>query len=89
MRVMNIKLIIAYDGTDYHGWQIQKNGITVQETVKNAVKKVTGEDVNVIGCGRTDAGVHSFGQTANFKTNSTLDIEKFPIAINSKIKKKI
>ena len=66
MSVMNIKLIIAYDGTAYHGWQIQKNGITVQESVKNAVKKVTGEDVNVVGCGRTDAGVHALNYVCNF-----------------------
>ena len=50
----NIKLKIQYDGTDYHGWQIQKNDITVQETVKKAVQKIVNEDVHLTGCGRTD-----------------------------------
>lgn len=80
---MNIKLIIAYDGTSYHGWQIQKNGITVQETIKKAVKKVTGEDVNVIGCGRTDAGVHALNYSCNFKTEASIPADRFKNAINT------
>ena len=54
----NIKLKIQYDGTDYHGWQIQKNDITVQETVKKAVQKIVNEDVHLTGCGRTDLSIH-------------------------------
>lgn len=82
---MNIKLTIEYDGTEYHGWQIQKNGITVQESIKNAVKKVTGEDVNVIGCGRTDAGVHALNYVCNFKTQSKIPPQKFKDALNSRL----
>lgn len=82
---MNIKLTIEYDGTGYHGWQIQKNGITVQECIKNAVKKVTGEDVNVIGCGRTDSGVHALNYVCNFKTQSNIPPQKFKDALNSRL----
>ena len=55
----NIKLIIQYDGTAYHGWQTQKNAVSVQETVEKALKKLLKEDVRVTGCGRTDTGVHA------------------------------
>ncbi len=89
MSVMNIKLIIAYDGTAYHGWQIQKNGITVQEAVREAVKKVTGEAVNVIGCGRTDAGVHALNYACNFKTESSIPADRFKNALNTYLPKDI
>jgi tRNA pseudouridine38-40 synthase len=54
-----IKITIEYDGTNYCGWQIQANGISIQETVKNAIHKLTGEDISLIGASRTDAGVHA------------------------------
>ena len=82
---MNIKLTIEYDGSAYHGWQIQKNGITVQESIKRAVKKITGEEVNVIGCGRTDSGVHALNYVCNFKTSSTIPPCKFKDALNSRL----
>lgn len=82
---MNMKLILSYDGTAYHGWQIQKNGITVQETVKKAIKRITGEDVNLIGCGRTDAGVHALNYSCNFKTNTNIPPERFKGAVNSQL----
>ena len=63
----NIKLKIQYDGTDYHGWQIQKNDITVQEIVKKAVQKIVNEDVHLTGCGRTDTGVATFSQIQEYR----------------------
>ncbi len=80
---MNIKLTLQFDGTAYHGWQIQKNAVTIQETVKNAVEKITGENVNLIGCGRTDTGVHAENYICNFHTSSSIPPEKFPYALNS------
>ena len=71
------------------GWQKQPNKLNIQGTIEKAISEITGEQVDLIASGRTDAGVHSFGQVANFKTNSTLPVEKFIFAINSKIKKSI
>lgn len=76
-------IVIEYDGTNYHGWQYQKNAVTVQETVTHAIKKITGEKVDLIGSSRTDAGVHAFYQVANFKTNTKIPSEKLPYALNS------
>ncbi len=85
----NIKLTIEYDGKKFNGWQKQPNKLNIQGEIENAIKEITGEEVELIASGRTDAGVHAFGQVANFKTNSDLPIEKFAIAINSKLKKSI
>ena len=85
----NIKLTIEYDGKKFNGWQKQPDKLNIQGEIENAIKEITGEEVELIGSGRTDAGVHAFGQVANFKTNSNLPIEKFAIAINSKLKKSI
>ena len=85
----NIKLKIQYDGTDYHGWQIQKNDITVQETVKKAVQKIVNEDVHLTGCGRTDTGVHAENYVCNFFTNSRIPSEKLPYALNTYLPNKI
>lgn len=79
----NIKIILKFAGTNYHGWQIQKNGITVQECLNNALFSVTGEKINAVGCGRTDAGVHALGFVASFKTAASIPVEKFPYAINT------
>lgn len=79
----NIRIIIEYDGTNYNGWQIQKNGPSIQEEIQKALKKITGEDINIIGAGRTDAGVHARGQTANFVTKSKIPADKFAWALNS------
>lgn len=78
----NIKLVIEYDGTNYLGWQKQKNGITVQSAVEEAIHKLTKETVEVIGCSRTDSGVHAEGYVCNFKTNSKVPTEKFKEALN-------
>ncbi len=79
---MRIKLFLAYDGTDFCGWQRQKNGVSVQETVENAIFSLTDEKVSVTGSGRTDAGVHAAGQVAHFDTKSSIPPEKFYKALN-------
>lgn len=86
---MRIKLTIEYDGTEYCGWQIQPNGITIQQRINEAVKAVTGEDVCVTGSGRTDAGVHALGQVAHFDTSSRIPAERFAPALNSALPKDI
>lgn len=78
-----IKLTIEYDGTNYHGWQIQKNANTIQETVEKAISKLIGERIGVVGCSRTDVGVHAYGQVAHFLTNSNIPGDKFSYAINN------
>lgn len=85
----NIKLTIEYDGKDFNGWQKQPNKLNIQGEIERAIENVTGEKVELIASGRTDAGVHALGQVANFKTNSKMAIEKIPIAINSQVKKSI
>ena len=85
----NIKLTIEYDGKDFNGWQKQPAKLNIQGTIEKAIEEVTGEVTTLNSSGRTDAGVHSFGQVANFKTNSNIPIEKIPIAINTKLKKTI
>ena len=85
----NIKLTIEYDGKGFNGWQKQPNKLNIQGEIEAVIEGITGEKVELAASGRTDAGVHSFGQVANFKTNSNSPIEKFPIAINSKLKKSI
>ncbi len=85
----NIKLTIEYDGKDFNGWQKQPNKLNIQGTIEQAIKCITGEDVELNASGRTDAGVHAIGQVANFKTDSKIPIEKFAIAINSRLKKSI
>ena len=85
----NIKLIIEYDGKGFNGWQKQPNKLNIQGEIEKAISEITNEKIELIASGRTDAGVHSLGQTANFKTNSNISIDKIPIAINSKLKKSI
>ena len=85
----NIKLTIEYDGKDFNGWQKQPTKLNIQGTIEQAIKQITGEEVQLDASGRTDAGVHAFGQVANFKTNSQIPIDKFAIAINSKLKRSI
>ena len=85
----NIKLTIEYDGKDFNGWQKQPTKLNIQGEIERAIEIVTGEKVELIASGRTDAGVHSLGQIANFKTNSKLPLQKFPVALNSKLKKSI
>ena len=85
----NIKLTIEYDGKDFNGWQKQPNKLNIQGSIEQAIYQITGEEVELNASGRTDAGVHALGQVANFKTNSNIPIEKFAIAINTKLKRSI
>jgi tRNA pseudouridine38-40 synthase len=85
----NIKLTIEYDGKDFNGWQKQPTKLNIQGEIEKTIESITGEKVELIASGRTDAGVHALAQVANFKTNSNLPIEKFAVAINSKLKKSI
>ncbi len=79
----NIKLIIEYDGTNFSGWQIQKDKRTIEEELETALAKILKEEVKVIGSGRTDAGVHAMGQVANFKTDKTIKPEELLYALNT------
>lgn len=81
----NIKLTIEYDGTNYCGWQKQKSGRTVQETIEKAISKIVKEEVSINGSSRTDSGVHAKGMVANFITNSSVPPERFREAINTKL----
>ncbi|MEJ2617474.1 MAG: tRNA pseudouridine(38-40) synthase TruA [Ignavibacteriaceae bacterium] len=89
IKIYNYKLVIEYDGTNYAGWQIQPNAPTVQQVISDAIKILTKENINLIGSGRTDSGVHSLGQTANFKTEKVINIFKFIYSLNSILPKDI
>ena len=80
-----IKLTIAYDGTNYCGWQIQPNGITIEEILNKALSKMTGEEILVIGASRTDSGVHAMGNVAVFDTDTTIPAEKIAVALNQRL----
>ena len=80
-----MKLTIAYDGTNYCGWQIQPNGITIEEVMNKALSKLTGEGIQVIGASRTDSGVHAMGNVAVFDTNTTIPAEKIAMALNQRL----
>lgn len=77
----NIRMTIAYDGTNYVGWQIQPNGPSVQSAVEYAIQKQTGEDVSVVATGRTDSGVHAMGQVVSFRTNSPIPCDGLRMAL--------
>jgi tRNA pseudouridine38-40 synthase len=79
----NIKLTIAYDGADFHGWQIQPGLPTIQGALSDAAHKITQEKIMVHGASRTDTGVHALGQVAHFKTQSLLPAEEFQRALNA------
>lgn len=79
----NLALILMYEGTRYHGWQVQKTEITVAQTLEEAAEQVVGHPVHMTGCGRTDAGVHAKVYVANFRTHSTIPAERLPYALNT------
>jgi len=80
----NIKLVIAYDGTEFHGWQRQENYRSVQEEIEKALEKMHSRPVNLTGSGRTDSGVHAAGQAANFFTDiDSMEAGRFVPALNS------
>lgn len=80
-----IKLTIAYDGTNYCGWQIQPNGLTIEEVINRTLSKLTGEDIQVIGASRTDSGVHAMGNVAVFDTETSIPAEKIAMALNQRL----
>jgi tRNA pseudouridine38-40 synthase len=79
----NIRLLLAYDGTEYHGWERQKEFRTLQQTLEQAIQSLTGEPAAVIGSGRTDAGVHAIGQVANFRSDTRHDCVTIRRALNA------
>ena len=79
----NIALKLMYNGSAYHGWQVQKNAVTVAETLLRALNMVCGNAVKLTGCGRTDAGVHAEHYIANFYTDSRIPIDRLPFAVNT------
>lgn len=81
----NIALSLMYVGTAYHGWQIQKNGVTVESTLEKALSSVVGHPVKCVGAGRTDAGVHALKYVANFHTTSSIPCERLPLAVNTRL----
>ncbi|HPQ46670.1 MAG TPA: tRNA pseudouridine(38-40) synthase TruA [Clostridia bacterium] len=81
----NIFIEIEYDGTNYCGWQVQRNGMTVQQKIEEAIKDTTGEDIRINGAGRTDAGVHALGQTATFFTEAKIRPEIISKALNQRL----
>lgn len=80
-----IKLTVAYDGTNYCGWQIQPNGITIEEVLNRKISRLTKEEIRIIGASRTDSGVHAMGNIAVFDTESTIPPERFAYALNQKL----
>ena len=87
--MFNYKLSIQYDGTNYAGWQIQENALSIQAVISNSIKQILQEDISLIGAGRTDAGVHALGQVANFSVKQQLDFSKFKYSLNSVLPKEI
>lgn len=79
----NFKITVEYDGAAYCGWQRQDNGISIQQLLEEAIKKITGRNVSVIGSGRTDAGVHAMNQVGSFKCDTALPVQKIFMGVNS------
>lgn len=84
-RVKRVKLIVAYDGTNYCGWQVQPNGITVQEVLNKALSELLGEEIKTMGASRTDAGVHALGNVAVFDTEARMPADKISFALNTRL----
>lgn len=85
----NIKLTIEYDGTNYCGWQRQLNGISVEETLEKVIIDLFKDNIKIIGCSRTDSGVHARGQVVTFKIETKIPTQKIPRAINARLPKDI
>lgn len=83
--VRRVMIYVAYDGTDYHGWQLQPESITIEGELNRALSDLLKEDIKVIGASRTDAGVHSMGNVAVFDTVSRIPADKFPYALNERL----
>ena len=81
----NIALKLRYDGSRYHGWQVQKEDVTVCQTVQDALSKICEHPVKLTGCGRTDAGVHAMNYCANFRTDCRIPTDRIALAANSRL----
>ncbi|NMD04659.1 MAG: tRNA pseudouridine synthase A [Deltaproteobacteria bacterium] len=79
----NFKMVVEYDGSAYRGWQRQKNGLSIQQVLEEAIKKITAQKVSVIGSGRTDAGVHALNQVASFRCATKLPVNSIYRGVNS------
>lgn len=82
---MRVKLVVAYDGTNYCGWQLQPNGVTVEQKINEALTALLGEEIHVTGASRTDAGVHSLGNVCVFDTDTRMPAEKICYALNQRL----
>lgn len=82
---MRVKLVVAYEGTNYCGWQIQPNGITIEQVLNETLSSLLGEEITVTGASRTDAGVHSLGNIAVFETHTKMPAEKISFALNQRL----
>lgn len=82
---MRVKMVVAYDGTAYHGWQIQPNGISIQQVLNETLSELLGEEITVTGASRTDAGVHSLGNVCVFDTTTRMPAEKISYALNQRL----
>ena len=80
-----VRLTVAYDGTNYHGWQLQNNAVTIESVLNGCLSELLGEPIEVIGASRTDAGVHALGNVAVFDTCSRIPGEKFSYALNQRL----
>lgn len=85
MDMMRVKLVVAYDGTNYCGWQMQDNGITIEEVLNRELSALLKEDIKVIGASRTDSGVHALGNVAVFDTKTRIPAEKISFALNQRL----
>ncbi len=85
MEKKRVRLVVAYDGTNYHGWQIQNNGITIESELNRCLSDLLGEEIQVIGASRTDSGVHALGNIAVFDTTSRMPAEKVSYALNQRL----
>lgn len=85
MAQKRVRLIVAYDGTNYHGWQVQNNGITIESELNRCLSELLSESIEVIGASRTDAGVHALGNVAVFDTNARMPAEKISYALNQRL----
>lgn len=83
--MMRVKLVVAYDGTNYCGWQMQDNGITIEEVLNRELSALLKEDIKVIGASRTDSGVHALGNVAVFDTKTRIPAEKISFALNQRL----
>ncbi len=85
MDTKRVRLVVAYDGTNYHGWQLQNNGITIESELNRCLSELLQEDIRVTGASRTDSGVHAYGNVAVFDTTSRMPAEKISYALNQRL----